>query len=871
MLVILCVLSCLAEAHAQEARTEPVRKQARAVRVDDGAVKVDGHLEEPQWSETPAVTDFIQKEPTEGAPPTELMEFRFLYDDEALYVGARMHKNVDSIIQAPMGRRDRGEESEHIQVALDTFGDRRTAYVFGVTASGVRLDRFHPKDDEANFDEGFDPVWKAKTHQNEQEWTAELWIPFSQLRFNERDEQVWGLNIRRFTPTLNEDDYWMPVPRTVTAWSSRFGELTGIRGLPANRRLEVLPYVAGSSTMIGNRDPANPFDAGTNLRKWGGADLKMGVGPNLTLEATFNPDFGQVEADPAEVNLTAFETIFTEKRPFFTEGAGLLNFTAANNFFYSRRIGAPPLGPAVGDFVDYPRETTIIAAGKLTGRLPSGMSLGILTALTDEESSRVFTHASGKTKSVRVAPRTSYALARVQQEFGAYGSTVAGMVTAVNRNLESADPLAALLVRRAFGMAVDSTLRFKGGEYELTSYGGMTLLGGDSAAIARVQRSSAHYAQRPDRDYDRYDPTLTSLSGYKIGAVFQRTGGKHWIWSITTNEESPGFEANDMGRLNSADGVVLNGDLRYRETRPGSLFRGYWIGVRQNNEWNHGFDRQVGSLEFYSSQTWKNFWNTQLSYSRDFRRQDSRLTRGGPRMEAPRGWTLNFQMRNRTSAQTSWSSEIEISGSEDGGMARQLVGRLKFRPGPRWQLSVDPTLSKNINTQQYVTTIDGGRAETYGKRYVFAAIDRHTYSMQFRLNYTFRPDLNLDIYAEPFAASGRYYDLGELAKPSTRLRRSYGSDGTTLTRQPDGSFRIRDGDASFTMKNLDFNVYSFRCNVVLRWEYRPGSTLYFVWQQERRVSESVGTPVSIVDPFRSLTAPGNNYFIIKTSFWVPFS
>ena len=843
------------------------RKQAFALRVPEGSIRVDGRLDDPAWAEATPIVEFVQKEPNEGAKPTEDMEIRFVYDSGSFYVGARMYKEPGSPIQAPMGRRDRGEQSEHVLVALDTFRDRRTAYVFGVTASGVRLDRFHPQDEETTFDEGFDPVWQARTRVDEQGWTAELWIPFSQLRFNAGAEQVWGLNVRRFTPTLDEEDYWVPVPRTVTAWASRFGNLEGIEGLTSNRRVEVLPYVAGFSTITGNSDPLNPFDRGGNLESQVGLDLKIGIGSNLTLDATFNPDFGQVEADPAEVNLSANETIFPEKRPFFTEGARLMNFTAATNFFLSRRIGAPPTGPASGDYVDYPREVTILAAGKLTGRLPSGTSVGMLAAVTDEENALVFDRASGVTTPVPVVPRTSWALARVQQEFGPNTSTVSGMATAVLRDLQPGDPLAALLVRRAFGLATDSTLRFKGGQYELSSYAGMTFLQGEPDAVARVQRSSAHFAQRPDRDYHLYDPSRRSLFGYKIGAIIRRTGGRHWIWSFANANESPGFEANDIGRLNSADSHSFSGDLRYRETEPGEVLRGYWIGVRQNNEWNYGGDRQVASVQFYTSQTWKNFWRTDGSFTRNSRHPDARLTRGGPLMETPSSWSLNLELSNRESSQTSWSGEFGIGGTEDGGLTREFNGRLAFRPGQQWQVSIDPKLRRGVDSQQYLATLEGGRLETYGKRYVFGTVDRNTNSVQFRLNYTFKPDLNLDVYAEPFAASGHYEDLGELAEPSTRLRRIYGTDGTTAVQQPDGSFLITDGAETFTLSNPDFNVHSFRLNVVLRWEWRLGSTLYVVWQQDRRQRELIGDRIGLLDPFRSLTVPGNNYFVIKTSFW----
>ncbi len=362
-------------------------KRASATRVPAGAITLDGRLTEEAWNHATPVTDFVQKEPTQGAPPTDAMEVRFAYDERAFYVGARMHSTNARGIQAPMGRRDIVDQAERILIGLDTFFDHRTSVVLGVTAAGVRLDRFHGADTEESFDATYDLVWDTATTMDADGWTAEIWIPFAQLRFNPVDDLTWGLNIQRFRPSLNEEDDWVLIPRTVRAWSSRFGELKGVSDVPAARRLEVSPYVAAASTVYPS-GTGNPFQAGLNPVGRVGADIKMGLGPNLTLEATINPDFGQVEADPAEVNLTAFETRFPERRPFFLEGATLFNI-GHPNFYYSRRVGSRPVGPATGDYVDYPTNSTIIGAAKLTGRLPSKTSLGFLTAVTAEESAEV--------------------------------------------------------------------------------------------------------------------------------------------------------------------------------------------------------------------------------------------------------------------------------------------------------------------------------------------------------------------------------------------------------------------------------------------------------------------------------------------------
>jgi hypothetical protein len=872
--ISVCLISFLillaASLNAQD-RVAP-RKQASAIRIPDGSIHIDGRLDEEVWRQAAPITDFVQKEPNEGAAPAEQIEVRIAYDDRAVYIGAHMYNRQGGRIQAPLGRRDGIEDqAEYLLVSMDTFHDRLTAYSFGVTPAGVRIDRYYPQDDETHFDEGFDPVWEAKTSNAEQGWTAELWIPFSQLRFNDQEQQVWGLNLQRFTPTSNEMDYWTPVPRTQRGWASRFGDLLGMEGIRPTKRIELLPYVAESSAINGGRDRANPFDNGRNLKSRTGADLKMGVGPNLTLDATVNPDFRQVEADPAEVNLTPFETFFTEKRPFFTEGSRLLNLTQITNFFYSRRIGAPPTAPVPGgyDFVDYAETSTILGALKLTGRLRGGTSVGVLGAVTDEESASASRRGSSAVDEIRVAPRTGYGLIQMVQEFGASHSTATVMASAVHRDLKSTDPLAALLSRNAYASASEAILRFKDGQYELRPFFGLVHVEGETGAIARLQRSPLRYYQRPDQNYVVFDPTRTTLDGYTTGANFERTGGRHWLWYFHLNIESPGFEPNDIGRLSSADGTTLTETVRYRETAPGNVFRSYSIGLTQRNEWNYGRDRMHNDVKANLTATLLNFWTATLESGPNYRSYDERLTRGGPMMQTPAGWSTTATLRNRPAAPTIWNGSFMATTDEDGGQSITGKGGVSFRSATRWQLSLGPNYVREKSSQQYVTTLAGNRPETYGQRYVFSHIERSTLSTQFRLGYTLKPDVNIDVYAEPFTASGRYYDFGELAAPRNRNLRVYGTDGTTVVKQSDGSRVVTDGPENFTLKNYDFNVRSFRSNVVLKWEWRPGSTLYVVWQQNRRLSEPFGERVSVGDLFRSLTATGSNIFVVKMSFWLP--
>lgn len=843
------------------------RKHATAIRVPNGSIRVDGRLDEDVWQKATPIVDFVQKEPTEGARPTDEMDVRIAYDDTVLYVGARM-RSKDGRIQAPLGRRDSIEQAEHILVSFDTFLDRRTASVFGVTASGVRIDRYHANDQEESFDAGFDPVWRAETIVSGDQWTAELWIPFSQLRFSPRTDQVWGLNVSRFRPTLDEADYWIPIPRTVRAWASRFGELTGISNIVPSRRIEALPYVAGASTVNGDRDERNPFDDGKNLDGRIGADIKMGLGPNLTLETTINPDFGQVEADPAEVNLTAFETRFPEKRPFFTEGAGLFNI-GHPNFYYSRRIGTRPIGPATGDYVDYPDANSIVAAAKLTGRLPSKTSIGVITAVTDDEDARVATGPTLAQSDVDVAPHAYHMVGRVLQEFGPSASTAGLLINYVHRDFKDDSPLENLYTRNALGVAGNTLLRFKGGRYEFRASGGASYLNGTERAVERVQRASAHYAQRPDREYSRLDPTLTSLAGWSVQMNFDKTSGRHWLWGANTKIDSENFESNDYAQLNGADGWLSNANIRWRETQPGKVFRAFYFQLDAQTDTTLRRTMQTGHIRGTANATWRNFWTSQIQVSRNLATTSVSLTRGGPLMGRGPGWSVNVNGGNRASSRTRVTMSAFHQANDDGASTNRITGLLSVRPGPRWQFSVSPFYDRVTEPQQYISTLSGGRAVTYDNRYVFAFIDRSTMSTEFRLGLTLKPDVNLDVYAEPFAASGRYYDYGELLAPGSRDRLKYGTNGTILTVNPDGSQVVNVGNSSFTLRNRDFNTLSFRSNVVLRWEWRTGSTLYVVWQQDRSGTEAIGTRVGIGDAYRSLTAPGANIFLIKTSFWIP--
>ena len=865
------------------------QKGATATKVATGSINVDGRLNDTVWASIRPLTDFVQKEPVEGATPTDQLEIRIAYDEDALYVATRVISKDPSQIQAPMSRRDNIHQTEHIWISLDTYRDRRTAYSFAVGASGVRGDWYHGNDNEYDIDTSFDPVWQAAADVSGSGWTAEMRIPFSQLRFSAADEQEWGLNFDFWSPSRSEDVFWIPVPKNESGWSSWMGSLRGIRGIKPTRRLELMPYVASNSTMNENRDRQNPFDDGRNVEGRVGGDLKMGIGPNLTLEATVNPDFGQVEADPAEVNLSAFETFFSERRPFFLEGNQILSANGAN-YFYSRRIGARPRGGASGDYVDYPDNSTILGAAKITGQLASKTSVGFLTAVTGEESARQFDIVANRFTDTLVAPTTFYGVGRVSRQFGANQSRVGGILTGVHRNLGDNSPLRRIMNEQAITGGGDFQLRFNGNRYTLTGWGGFSHVTGDSLQILNLQRSSARYFQRPDAEAYRVDSSRTSLTGFNTGFEFAKNSGKHWLYYIYGSTESPGFEPNDIGRLSTGDGIGGGATVIFRETTPKNWYRSYSVSLDTYEERNYDLDPQFHYLRSDANVTFRNYWNLALTAWRDFRGLDSRLTRGGPNVGTPFFDVGIISLSNRSSAKTRWNGRVYYGRDDFGAITNRLSGLLAFRPSTQWDFSISPNFLRAQTGRQYITTRSDGGPATYGRRYVFAFLDQSVFTSVVRLNYAIKPDLTLEMYGEPFANSGRFSGFGELPRAGALHLRKYGTDGTTITNNPDRSVTVTDNvilsggaPTQFTIPFQDFNVRSWRSNLVLRWEYRPGSTLYVVWQQNRSADVANGDLVSLgslVDPFRRrvgqfgfddplVSHQMQNFFAVKLNYWLP--
>lgn len=871
------------------AHAAPSTKRIPATRVSRGP-EIDGKLTDAAWQSARFVSDFSQKQPTWGQPPSRRTEVAIVYDREALYVGARMHAAGPEDIQAVMTRRDETGTAERLIISFDTFRDRRTAVSFAVTAAGVRADWYHPDDVEFERDLSYSPVWSAKTALEPTGWTAEIRIPFTQLRFLEGRTQPWGVNINRYVPHRNEDIYWITVPLSETGWSSFFGEIEGLGEIRQPLRLEVVPYVAADVTARSRSLAAgDPFVKEASLGGEAGVDVKLGLGPSLTLDLAVNPDFGQVEADPAEVNLSAYETILAERRPFFTEGSKLLTGQGLQ-FYYSRRIGAAPRGRVEiaedrdGDgesdldtsYVDQPLSTRILGAAKLTGRPSSGLSVGALSALTAPARADYLARYDDGTEergSALVEPLTSYNVLRLQQEAGTPGSYIGGTLTGVGRALGD-DPLADTMARQAATGGVDWLLRLEDGMYVLDGYAGFSHLRGTPAAIRAIGETSVHYLQRPDQDHVSMDPDADSMSGLagRLG-LSKRNGAVRW--ETATSFETPGLNWNDVGQLQAADDLVMAGNVSYRENAPSALAQAWGAGVVGEGKWNFGGVQEYWLLLGFGEAVWKNFWNTSAEVGLVTPGLSEADTRGGPLTGTHGGVIGNFAMSNAPGSRTQWNTTAHAEWYREGPRSIRLSGGLTWQPMDRVRLSLTPRYLRVRDSRQYIDTIEAagdllGNPETFGARYVFGTIQLRELAVQARVQMVFTPDLALDFYAEPFASSGRYARFGELPRPRSRDLSLYGDELGTIARAPDAdAYEVSAGGESFRFDDPDFTALSFRSTAVLRWELSPGSTLFVVWQASR--GDDLGSP-EIVTPATwgdALRSPGAQTLAVKLAYWWP--
>jgi Domain of unknown function (DUF5916)/Carbohydrate family 9 binding domain-like len=843
----LFLVTSLAVCTVAEAANWPERPTLRAVRATAGPV-IDGDLSDPVWQTAPEFTDFTQHDPDDGQPATLPTSVRILYDDHAIYFGAKMadpHPPTAFLV-----RRDTFVQGDFLSINIDPQLDRLSGNAFTVTPADVQLDSLLYNDIAEDL--SWDGVWESSAKVVADGWVAEVRVPYSQLRFPDKPVHTWGLNITRRTARNNE---WVRIVNTrkgETGFVSHFADVVGLEGIRRGKPLELVPYAVTRSDFRTRSN--NPLAENQDYRADGGLDLKYALTPSLTLTGTINPDFGQVEVDPAVVNLTDFETFYPEKRPFFTEGLNMFrfgdtpapshfNFFQPPNLFYTRRIGRAPQRSLDADHVLAPAETTILGAAKLTGRTPGGWSVGVLEALTSAEHGMFQENLGDPVRREHFEPLTNYFVSRVNKTIGD-GSRIGGMFTSVNRSLS--DELQGLR-KSAVTAGIDGYTSFANKSWYVEGFAVGSRMSGSEAALLRTQRSSARYYQRPDAGHVELDPSRTSLTGWGGRAMISKATGI-WRPNVQVQAYSPGFETNDTGFMQRTDIISSHALMQFVDQRPTARLRekNGWFGVWQNQNFDGDVIERGAFVDAFATSS--KYWYYRGSLFVSPGAFSDRLTRGGPLVRTGRSWSSDTTLESDNRKKFYFGLYGHLEGGEEDSYVRTVTLGLNLRPSSNLLLSLEPSYSRSHDAHAYVTDFgDTTAAATFGRRYVFAELEQRSFELGTRADWTLTPRLSFQLYLQPFIAAGDYHRYHSLAAARTRDYLPHAE----------------------TASNPDFNFRSVRGSAVARWEFRPGSALYVVWN-ENRAQEIVQGDFSLNRDLRAIsTAPSHDVFLVKVSYWLP--
>jgi Domain of unknown function (DUF5916)/Carbohydrate family 9 binding domain-like len=846
---------------------EPVRNSYPAAYIYNPPI-IDGLLSDNAWKDGLWCENFTQYDPFNNKSVSQKTEFKILYDDNNIYITIRaFDTNPDSIVRR-LTRRDQ-IEGDAVAIVIDSYHDLRTGFFFGVSVAGVKYDLVYSNDGQ-NQDPSWDPNWWVKTSSNSNGWVAEMKIPLNQIRFEKNSGDKWGLQVVRLIYRKNEIDYWQHIPKDAPGLIHMFGELKGLEKIKPRKIFDVTPYVLCRAETY-KAEKENPFrNSGRSYNFNGGIDSKIGITNNLTMDLTINPDFGQVEADPSVVNLTAFETFYKEQRPFFVEGSNITDFNLGigdnrvgnDNLFYSRRIGrAPQYYPTNiknGWTLDMPNFTNILGAAKLTGKTKDGLSLGFIDALTNEKNAEIDTVGGKICQSVE--PLTNYFVGRVQKDINSGNTIIGGIVTSTNRVMDST--LASVLHKTAYTGGIDMTQYFRNKSWMINLNSAFSLVEGTKDAIAKTQESSARYYQRPDNDYVKFDPQKKSLIGsggrlevMKLNGHLNLTGAFLW--------KTPGFETNDLGYIRQADQLIGILYASYNQWEPKGIYNRYSISCGIYNLFDFGGDYLAKAIEPNANITFRNYWNAYISGSISTDQLSTTMLRGGPVMKIPG----SYQVQYGFSSDNRKKFIISVNSGRTGQYLNSSSSRffnftMQFKPTNYLMISFSPQSSTSDDQLQYVTTMNYNN----NPRYIFAAIHQKTISASLRVNLNISPDLTLQYWGQPFLAAGKYSGYKHITNPTAKNykdRFHIYSEGQIADN--DSGYYIdedENGKSDYQIGSNNFNYQAFFSNLVFRWEYNPGSSVYFVWSQTRNGADDSGIMDSKYLGSLFSTKP-TNIFLIK--------
>lgn len=795
------------------------------------APEIDGKGDDAVWQQVEWGGDFIQREPNEDAPPSQKTAFKILYDENNIYVLIRAYDTEPIKIVTRMARRD-DEQGDCVSIYFDSYYDKLSSFGFILSAAGVKSDGI--LNNEGNTDYTWNPVWYAKSTIDKDGWVAKMRIPLDQLRFSGQKEHVWGLNVVRQLTRLQESSVWRQLPKEANGIVNLFGELKGIKGIKPKRQKDIMPYMVAKTESY-KKDNSNPYSKGHESNLGVGIDGKMGITNDFTLDFTINPDFGQVEADPSEVNLSGFETYFKEQRPFFIEGKEVMNFQltmgdngySSDNLFYSRRIGRQPHYSPDGDYVKDAENTRILGALKLSGKTKDGLSLGIMESVTDKMFA--LTTSNGQETKVEAEPFTNYFVGSVMQDFDKGNTRLGGMITAMNRDLSDLT-MKNQLPGSAYTGGFNFEHNWKNRKYTFVFASEFSQINGTGAALKRVQESSVHYFQRPDAHYIKYDTTRTSLLGSGGNICFLKQGEGHWRYLFWLNWRSPNLDLNDIGFLRKSDDVFQVIWASYRLWKPTKIYRTLNFNFNQWTGWDFGGRSTFKGGNVSVNSQLKNYWYVNLFVGVDAANIDNYVLRGGPSLKLPGQFNINYSISSDDRKKfvygfnNSYSIGFDKVGTFiDGGLD------FSYRPIDAIKITFAPGYQSSNYDMQYVTTESG--------KYIMARIDQKMFRSSFRLEYYPRPNMSVQYYGQPFIFSGKYSQFKRVTNSMAKdyNDRIYAYKTNELGLEDNIYTAIENGNNSTAVSfdNPDFKDFAFLSNLVFRWEYIPGSTIYLVWSQNR--------------------------------------
>jgi hypothetical protein len=803
--------------------------------------QIDGLLDDPAWDVVAWEDSFIEQRPDENTQPDHQTRFKIVYDQKFLYVGIRCLDSEPDKIVRRLSRRD-GFAGDWVAIFIDSYHDKRTAFGFLTTAAGVKADIFE-SNNGGNEDESWNPIWYTKANVDSEGWTAEMKIPLSQLKFGIADEQVWGLQVMRRLFREEERSVWQRLPADTPGFVSEFGELHGLMNLEPQKQLEIQPYTVGRLKTY-EPEEGNPFSDGSDAKLTAGLDAKIGITNDLTLDLTINPDFGQVEADPSAIALDGFQIFFPEQRPFFVENKNIFDFGLSrseagntfgvDNLFYSRRIGRSPQGfpdTADDEFVDQPENTAILGAAKFSGKTKNGWSIGVLESITARKFATISNNSSRRDEMVE--PLTNYFTGRLQKDFNDRNTFIGGMVTAVNR--EGLPDQLDFLHSAAYSGGLDFQHQWNHRDWYLRGNLTWSHVQGSKEAILQTQESIIHLFQREGAAHVNADPDKTSLSGTGGNIQLGKIGNGHWKFETGGTWRSPELELNDIGFQSRADEIRHYTWIGYQTLKPDSTFRRVGINYNHWSAWDFGGNHNLMEFNTNSWQNWKNNWFSNIGFNYSPIRYSNYALRGGPRLRQSPEISFWSGMESDNRKKLSFSMFQNGSRATDNSNSFYAIeGGLNYQPINALRLSAFPAYSINNDKLQYIDNIEAGGQTIY----LNGKIAQRTLSMSLRLNYTINPNLSIQYWGQPFISRGRYSNFKQVTDPMAKVFEDritpYSGDQVFLDAADNRYYIDEDlnGVPEFDFENPDFSVVQFRSNLVVRWEYTPGSEIFLVWSQD---------------------------------------